>query len=261
MKLRPRVGEHENEPTSLVAEALRRSGHRVVDAGCEAAVVELLGTASGDLIVTDARVHGWEGVAVLQASEQHDAAMPCVFISVDELSRLDLDAISLSTWPSPVQPMADMIVPHTPFASTSDERPLTTVPAHDSSYPLDEILDGGRAEKLAKVGVTTSHELLEKAACRRALRALARESKLAIGELSRVVRMCDLLRVPGVAPDTVQLLKATRVTTVRQLGGQDPSKLHQAMAAANNEGAITESTPTVKQVAQWIAHARKLVLR
>lgn len=135
---------------------------------------------------------------------------------------------------------------------------LFAASAHASPYPLDEILEKAPAEKLANAKVTTSDELLEKGAHPKELRALAKTTGLAYGQLSTWVKMCDLLRIKGVGPEMVRLLNAGKITTVKQLRGQEAGKLHKALMAANKKAKITEKPPAEEQVARWIEQAKKL---
>ena len=140
---------------------------------------------------------------------------------------------------------------------------LISVGAYASPYPLDEILEKAPAERLAKAKVNTSDDLLEKGAQPKGLRALAKTTALPLGQLSTWVKMCDLLRIKGVGPEMVRLLNAGKITTVKQLRGQDAGKLYKALMTANKKANITEKPPAAEQVARWIEQAKnlKIVLR
>jgi hypothetical protein len=135
---------------------------------------------------------------------------------------------------------------------------LFAATAHASPYPLDEILEKVPAEKLAKAKVHTSDDLLDKGAHAQELRALAKTTGLPLAQLSTWAKMCDLLRLKGVGPEMVRLLNAGKITTVKQLRGQDAGKLHRALLAANKKAKITEKPPAEEQVAHWIEQAKKL---
>jgi hypothetical protein len=127
-----------------------------------------------------------------------------------------------------------------------------------SPYPLEEILEKAPAQKLGLAKVKTSDELLEKGAQPKELRALAKTTGLPLAQLSAWARMCDLLRLKGVGPEMVRLLDAGKVTTVKQLQGQNPGKLHQRLMEANKKTKITQKPPAEEQVANWIEQAKKL---
>lgn len=127
-----------------------------------------------------------------------------------------------------------------------------------SPYPLAEIMKKEMAEKLAKHDVTTSDQLLERAARAKQRRQLAKKAGIPARRLFRWVKMCDLLRIKGVGPEMVRLLEAGRVTTVRQLKGRKARRLHGRLMKANKKARVTDNPPDVKQVAAWIEQARKL---
>jgi len=129
-----------------------------------------------------------------------------------------------------------------------------------SSYPLSEILDKASAEKLAKVSIKTSDELLTQGATARQRQALVRKAKVGLNLLTSWVKMCDLLRIKGVGPEMVQLLAAARITTVKQLRAQKPAVLMKKLTAANKKKKITENPPTEEQLGAWIDQAKKLDL-
>ncbi len=130
--------------------------------------------------------------------------------------------------------------------------------AQASPYPIHEILDKAVADKLAKAEIKTSNDLLERGATAKGLRALAKATGLAAGQLGGWVKMCDLLRLKGVGPEMVRLLNAGKVSTVKQLRHQDAAKLHKVLMAANEKGKLTEKPPAESQVANWIEQAKKL---
>lgn len=130
--------------------------------------------------------------------------------------------------------------------------------AKASPYPIHEILEKSAADKLGEAEVKTSNDLLEKGASPKGLRALAKKTGLPVTQLASWVKMCDLLRLKGVGPEMVRLLNAAKVTTVKQLREQDPSKLHKAIMAANEKGKITEKPPEESQIVHWIGQAKKL---
>jgi predicted flap endonuclease-1-like 5' DNA nuclease len=129
-----------------------------------------------------------------------------------------------------------------------------------SPYPLSEILKKEEAAKLAKEKVTTSDELLERAAKPKDRRALAKATGLKVPQLLAWARMCDLLRIKGVGPEMVQLLKAGRVTMVKQLRAQKAGPLHKRLIGVNKKKKITENPPTKEQLDAWIGEAKKLKL-
>jgi predicted flap endonuclease-1-like 5' DNA nuclease len=137
---------------------------------------------------------------------------------------------------------------------------LLAVSAQASSYPLSEILDKASAEKLAKVDIKTSDDLLKRGATAKDRQALVRTAKVGLNQLTSWVKMCDLLRIKGVGPEMVRLLAAAGVTTVKQLRAQKPPALMKKLTVANKKKKITENPPTEEQLGAWIDQAKKLDL-
>ena len=132
--------------------------------------------------------------------------------------------------------------------------------AQASPYPLSEILEPPAPEKLAKEKITTSDELLARAAKGKDRRALAKATGIRGSLLRKWVRMCDLLRIKGVGPEMVKLFGAGRITRVKQLRTQKADKLHKRLMRANKKKKITENPPTQEQLETWINEAKNLEL-
>jgi CheY-like chemotaxis protein len=83
------VAEDDREMRVLVAEALRRDGYQVLEATNGSELVDLLGSAvlrghdlePIDLIISDIRMPGWNGLAVLRHLRRADWAMPFILIT------------------------------------------------------------------------------------------------------------------------------------------------------------------------------------
>jgi hypothetical protein len=132
--------------------------------------------------------------------------------------------------------------------------------ASASPYPLTEILKKEAAAKLAKQKVTTSDELLEKAAKAKDRQALAKATGFKPYQLLVWARMCDLLRIKGVGPEMVRLFKAGRILMVKQLRAQKAGPLHKRLMGVNKKKKITQNPPTEEQLETWIGEAKKLKL-
>lgn len=140
---------------------------------------------------------------------------------------------------------------------------LRAAAAGASPYPLENILDAEVAAKLAKEKLTTSDELLERAAKAGELKKLAKTTGLAIAKLTEWAELCDVVRLKGVGPEMTRLLRATGVKTIKQLRAKKAKPLHKAMTAANQKSKMTEKPPSEDQVQSWIDQAKtlKLVLK
>ncbi len=68
----------------------------------------------------------------------------------------------------------------------------------------------------------------------------------------------DLYRIKGVQKQYAELLEASGVDTVIELGQRDPANLLPKMVATNAAKNLVRKLPTQKQVADWVAQAKKL---
>jgi predicted flap endonuclease-1-like 5' DNA nuclease len=133
--------------------------------------------------------------------------------------------------------------------------------ARASHYALADVprlMKPGQVEKLQKASVTTTSELLDKAAKGKDRKALAKASGLGAADLLALARRCDLLRLKGVGSEMVLLLEAAGVKTTSDLAKQEPAGLMTAITTANKTAKITEKPPTEPQLADWIDQAKKL---
>jgi len=133
--------------------------------------------------------------------------------------------------------------------------------ARASHYALADVprlMKPGQVEKLQKASVTTTSELLDKAAKGKDRKALAKTSGLSAADLLALARRCDLLRLKGVGSEMVLLLEAAGIKTTADLARQDPAGLMTAITNANKTAKITEKPPTEPQLADWIDQAKKL---
>jgi glutamyl-tRNA synthetase len=130
-------------------------------------------------------------------------------------------------------------------------------------YPV-ETLDGVGAEhggKLAGAGVTTTEELLDRAATPAGRAALAEATGIEAALLLKFAHLADLTRIKGVAGEYAQLLGAAGVDTLKALAERDPAALAEALAAVNAEKNLAKKAPHVKGVEAWVERARSLPAR
>jgi predicted flap endonuclease-1-like 5' DNA nuclease len=133
--------------------------------------------------------------------------------------------------------------------------------AQASHYALADVprlVKPGEVEKLKKASVTTTEELLDKAAKAKDRKALAKTTGLSAADLLALAKRCDLLRIKGVGSEMVLLLEAAGVKSTADLVKQDAAKLMTAVTDANKTAKITEKPPTEPQLADWIDQAKKL---
>jgi len=134
-------------------------------------------------------------------------------------------------------------------------------PAQASHYAVGDIpslISAADAAKLAKAGVSTTEELLQKAAKAKDRQTLAKASGLSTATVLAMARRCDLLRIKGIGPEMVLLLEAAGVKTSAELSKKEPAALTAATDQANKAKCITEKPPTEPQFQEWISQAKNL---
>lgn len=130
-----------------------------------------------------------------------------------------------------------------------------------SPYALTEIpqaIPAAEAAKLKDAGVTTTDDLLAKAAAPKGRKELAKATGLDEKKLKDYVQMADLLRIGGVGPEMVRLFAAAKVHNSKELSKQDPKKFFDSLMDANGKQKITQNPPDPKSVAAWIDKAKQL---
>ena len=129
------------------------------------------------------------------------------------------------------------------------------------SYSIRAIAGIGpaMAAKLRSLGIRTTEKLLEASKTAKNRKILA--EKLGVDEQTvlRWANLADRMRIRGVREPYAELLKDAGVDTIRELKFRNPSRLAEAMAAANAKRKRVDLLPTAKRVEHWIADAKKLL--
>lgn len=134
----------------------------------------------------------------------------------------------------------------------------TALASHYAVADVPSLITAPDAAKLAKAGVGTTEELLQKAAKPKDRKTLAKASGLSAGAVLDLARRCDLLRIKGIGPEMVLLLEAAGVKTAADLSKKEAAALTTEAAQANKAKKITEKPPTEPQFQDWIDQAKKL---
>lgn len=131
------------------------------------------------------------------------------------------------------------------------------------SYPLTRIegLDGDEIKSLKAAGIRTTERLLEDAKSPKGRKLLAAKTAISERRLLMLANACDHLRIKGMGPGYVVLLREIGVDTVRELRYRKPENLVSAMAEANRKKKVVRLLPSPKLVVRWIDHAKKLTLK
>jgi predicted RecB family nuclease len=128
------------------------------------------------------------------------------------------------------------------------------------TYPLSEIdgLTANAAAKLKSLGIRTAEALLEAARNVKGRKELAAKTGISEQVLLEWANFSDHMRIPGMGKAKIGLVRAAGVTTVRELGLRNPSRLAQSMKDANTKRKLVRVLPSEKSVEQLIERARKL---
>lgn len=115
-------------------------------------------------------------------------------------------------------------------------------------------------KQLQKAEISTSEALLKAGATRKGRNQIAKDSgisaKLILGWVNRV----DLFRINGVGTQYADLLEASGVDTVVELGKRSPENLHARMAKENSKGRkrLVRQLPGLSMVKAWVRQAKRL---
>jgi predicted RecB family nuclease len=128
------------------------------------------------------------------------------------------------------------------------------------TYSLSEIdgLTANAAAKLKSLGIRTAEALLEAARTVKGRKELAAKTGISEQLLLEWANFSDHMRIPGMGKAKIGLVRAAGVTTVRELGLRNPSRLAQSMKDANTKRKLVRVLPSEKSVEQLIERARKL---
>jgi hypothetical protein len=128
------------------------------------------------------------------------------------------------------------------------------------TYPLSAIdgLSAYAASKLKSLGIRTAEALLEAARTVKGRKDLAAKTGISEQQLLEWANFSDHMRIPGMGKAKIGLIRAAGVTTVRELGLRNPSRLAQSMKEANIKRKLVRVLPSEKSVEQLIERARKL---
>ena len=131
------------------------------------------------------------------------------------------------------------------------------------SYPLTHIegLDVEEIRSLKSIGIRTTERLLEEAKSPKGRAVIAAKTAISEKRLLTFANACDHLRINGMGPGYVVLLREVGVDTVRELRYRKPENLVSAMAETNRKKKLVRLLPSEKLVVRWIDHAKKLSLK
>jgi Domain of unknown function (DUF4332) len=138
---------------------------------------------------------------------------------------------------------------------------LAARPVRASQYNVSEVpkLVAVRvAEKLQKIGVHSTQDILDQGATLAGRRALAARARLPVATIDTLARRADLLRLDSIGPEHVLLLEAVGVRSVPDLAQRDPAAVASAITAANKTKKIMTAPPAQAQISGWVTQSKHL---
>ncbi len=125
---------------------------------------------------------------------------------------------------------------------------------------IEKIEGIGKAyqKKLADYGIRTVEALLKQGATPVGREKIASGSGIAKTLILEWVNHADLWRIKGVSEEYSDLLEEAGVDTVVELAQRKPENLFEKMAEVNMAKKLVRRLPSAKQVADWVAQAKKL---
>lgn len=116
----------------------------------------------------------------------------------------------------------------------------------------------GVAAKLKEQKIDNSDELLEATKNPQARKELAGKLGIDPKLVLELANRSDLIRIKGVAGAFSDLLENAGVDTVKELAGRVPANLQAKLAETNEKTKLSNRTPTVEMVTDWVAQAKAL---
>jgi predicted flap endonuclease-1-like 5' DNA nuclease len=114
------------------------------------------------------------------------------------------------------------------------------------------------ASKLEAVGVKDTDALLMLGATPKGRKELAEKSGVNETLILKWVNRVDLARVKGIGSEYADLLEASGVDTVVELGTRKPENLVKKMAEVNEAKNLVRKLPALTQVEDWVKQAKDL---
>lgn len=117
------------------------------------------------------------------------------------------------------------------------------------------------AERLATAGIRTSDDLLARCASDEGRRMMEMRTGISNGQLTTWMHQADLMRVNGIGSEFSQLLEASGIETVQELGLRKPENVVHLLDRVNEEKHLTRVVPPLKTVSKWVERARRMEMK
>lgn len=112
--------------------------------------------------------------------------------------------------------------------------------------------------KLEEAGVSSLEDLLKRCCEKKGRKEIAEKSGISEKLVLNWVNRADLSRVKGVSTQYADLLECAGVDTVPELAQRKPENLQAKMSEINADKKLVRKVPSVAQVQDWVAQAKKL---
>lgn len=114
------------------------------------------------------------------------------------------------------------------------------------------------AAKLQAAGIHKVSQLLEKGKTAKGRKEIENETGIRHDLILTWVNHADLFRVKGIGPQFSELLEASGVDTVKELGHRKAENLEAKMKEVNEKEHRVRRVPTVKEIQKMIDLAKEL---
>jgi predicted flap endonuclease-1-like 5' DNA nuclease len=114
------------------------------------------------------------------------------------------------------------------------------------------------AAKLEAAGVKDTDALLKMGGTSKGRKELAEKSGVNETLVLKWVNRVDLARIKGVGSEYADLLEASGVDTVVELGTRKPENLTAKMNEINEAKKLVRKVPSLSQVEEWVKQAKDL---
>lgn len=114
------------------------------------------------------------------------------------------------------------------------------------------------SEKLHAANIQTTADLLEAGRTPGGRKKLSDETGISTAMLLEWINHADLMQIKGVGSEYADLLEDAGVDTVAELARRNAANLAAVMKDFNATKESVRRTPSVDQVADWIAQAKQL---
>lgn len=132
-----------------------------------------------------------------------------------------------------------------------------TAPKENERLPLADLAAIGEAYavKLEELDISSRDDLIFGARTLDAQQTLADTLEIDVSLVRHWALLTDLLRVVGIDAQTVNLLAAAGVSSLRDLGTRDPERLYRLLSQENVARSLVDQPPALQTVRRWVSDA------